>query len=69
MVTVTTPVAHPSREYPWVGQHEDTETIVLFISPKTGVCIQDTSDFHKVGYKSDHWDEDSFDPVTVTIIN
>jgi hypothetical protein len=52
--------------YPYLGENEDR--VVLFISPHTGVVLQDFENYHNVGHYSINWSESNFDISENTFI-
>lgn len=65
MITVQLDPNQPREfiKYPWVGIHRNTtggvDTIVLFTSEKSGVCLQ-SGEPHKFGIYSTGWIEKNF---------
>ena len=50
-------------KYPYVGKHYWGSSIVLFTSPKKGICLAG----NYIISNEDYWCENEFQPVDITI--
>jgi hypothetical protein len=68
-INYTTEPIQPQRTYPWVGKHtrEGYYTIVLFVGPNEGFCLDSTDQTNLDDRYSEDWAENEFIPCSITL--